>query len=127
MLNAVQGLGIDIVEIERFKKAMEKHPRIIDRLFTKTEQAYCLDRKKPYLHFAVRFAAKEAVLKSLETGRNGIGWKDVEVHRQNNGAPEVKLHNSAVDVTSAKGVQQIVLSLSFSHTNAVAAAIAVGG
>ncbi len=123
----VQGLGIDIVEIERFKKAMDRHPRIIDRLFTKTEKDYCMNRKKPHLHFAVRFAAKEAVLKSIKTGRNGVGWKDVEIQRQDSGVPEIKLHNKAIEIKESENIKKIIVSLSFSHGSAIAAAIAVGG
>lgn len=121
----ITGLGVDIVEINRFKSAMDKHPKIVDRLFTEAEKNYCLGRKKPYLHFAVRFAAKEAILKSLETGRRGIGWKDVEVKRTISGAPEVILHEKALNLTSEKGISKVMVSLSFSHTNAVATAVAL--
>ena len=120
------GIGIDVVEINRFRAAMQRHPRMLDRLFTKAEQKYCLGRKKSYLHFAVRFAAKEAILKSLGTGRSGIGWKDVEVKRASTGAPEVILHEKAVNITSKKGISKVMVSLAFSHTNAVATAVAVG-
>lgn len=122
----ISGLGVDIVEIERFKKAMEKHPRLVDRVFTQEEKNYCLSKKKPYLHFAVRFAAKEAVLKSIETGRKGVGWRDVEVKRAISGAPSVCLHNNAIKIKEDKGIAKIVLSLSFSRENAVATAIAIG-
>ncbi len=122
----INNIGIDIVEIERFKQALQKHPRMVDRLFTAKEKEYCLSRKKPYLHFAVRFAAKEAVLKALETGRSGIGWKDVEVLRNEAGAPEITLHNNAITVTSKKGINKVFVSLSFSHTNAIASAVSQG-
>lgn len=122
----VKGIGIDLVEIDRFRMALEKHPKIVDRLFTEAEQEYCLGRKKPYLHFAVRFAAKEAVLKSLQTGRSRIGWKDVEVNRKPSGAPEVLLHNNALNILKEKAISEVLISLSFSHTNAIASAFAKG-
>jgi len=123
--SSVAGLGVDIVEIERFKSAMERHPGLINRVFTRKEQDYCFSRKIPYRHFAVRFASKEAVLKALRTGRSGIGWKDVEVTRTESGSPQIELYNSALDLVKAEGIIQILVSLSFSHNNAVAAAVAV--
>lgn len=122
---AVAGLGVDIVEIERFKKAMERHPGLVNRLFNDNEKTYCFSRKRPHLHFAARFATKEAVLKALGTGRRGIGWKDVEVIRTQNGTPQIKLYNGAIDLTESAGIAKILVSISFSHNSAVAMAIAV--
>ena len=72
----IKGTGIDIVEIDRFKKAIEKRPNLVERLFTESEINYCSARNKPYFHYAVRFAAKEAVSKCLGVGISNIKWKD---------------------------------------------------
>jgi holo-[acyl-carrier protein] synthase len=125
MMGAVAGIGVDIVEIERFKNTLQKHPRVLNRLFTPKEQQYCLSRKISYRHFAVRFATKEAVLKAFGTGRRGVGWKDVEVVRMESGSPQIELHNSALDLINAKGIKEVKVSLSFSHNSAIAMAVAV--
>lgn len=123
----INNIGIDIVEIERFKNAIKKHPGMIKRLFTETEISYCQGRPKPYLHFAVRFAAKEAILKTFETGRSGVGWKDVEVTKTESGSPKVNLYNNAITVCEKKNIDKVLISLSFSHTNAIASAVALRG
>lgn len=123
----IGGLGVDIVEIERFRGAMERHPGLINRVFNSNEQSYCFSRKRPHFHFAARFATKEAVLKALGTGRRGVGWKDVEVERTEKGSPQIKLHNNASELTDVLGIKKVMVSLSFSHNSAVAMAIAVRG
>lgn len=120
----IKGTGIDIIEIDRFKSAMERRPRILERVFTKAERKYCLERNKPHLHFAVRFAAKEAVAKSLGVGFRNIKWKDIEILKMSSGKPSVILHNEAKNISEELGISLIDVSLSFSKTNAVANAIA---
>ena len=123
----IKGTGIDIVEIERFKTAIEKHPRLLSRVFTDSERAYCLKRNKPHLHFAVRFAAKEAVAKSLGIGFRNIKWQDIEIVKMSSGKPKVVLNNKARDIANKMNIGVIDVSLSFSHTNAIANAIALNG
>ncbi len=125
MKSSIAGMGVDIVEIERFKNAMNRHPGLIHRVFTEKEKSYCLSRKKPSRHFAVRFANKEAVLKALKTGRRGIGWRDVEVTKTQSGSPKIELMNSAKDLINSEDIKEILVSLSFTHNSAVATAIAV--
>jgi len=122
----ITGLGVDIVEIDRMRTALERHPRIRERLFSADERAYCDKRNKPEIHYAMRFAAKEAVLKALGTGfSEGIRFTDVEVLRDDRGRPKPRLSGRAEEVAAAAGVVEMHLSLSFTHTNAVASAVAI--
>lgn len=121
----VCGLGVDIVEISRMRDALRRRPRIKERVFSEDERAYCEGRKKPEVHYAMRFAAKEAVLKALGTGFSGMRFRDVEVIRDERGRPSVRLAGKAADVAAAAGVLEVHLSLSFTRDNAVASAVAI--
>lgn len=122
----ISGLGVDIVEIERMRRALERRPRMRERLFSEEERAYCESRSRPEIHYAMRFAAKEAVLKALGMGfSNGIRFTDVEVLRDDRGRPVPRLSGRAAEIADAAGVVEMHLSLSFTHMNAVASAVAV--
>jgi len=117
----IKGLGIDIVEIERIKKAIDRHgQRFLDKLFTEKEQDYCLSHIHSAVRFAVRFAAKEAVAKALGTGFRGIGFKDIEVSNDATGKPSIVL---SLKVEALYQSPQIVISLSHSKDYATACAI----
>lgn len=121
----ILGTGVDIVEITRFRKVLERtKDRFLQRVFTPEEQAFCLAHHDPAPHLAVRFAAKEAVFKALGTGwAKGVTWLDVEVQRRNQEAPVILLHGEAERLSSTKGVRAIHLSLSHTDNWAVATAI----
>jgi holo-[acyl-carrier protein] synthase len=121
----IVGLGVDIVEIERMRVALERHPRMKERCFSAEERAYCDKRSRPTVHYALRFAAKEAVLKALGTGFSGMRFTDVEVARDQRGRPTPVLHGRAAEVAESLGVVEMMLSLSFTHENAVASAVAM--
>lgn len=121
----IRGLGVDIVEIDRMKAALDRRPSMRERLFSEAERAYCDKRKKPEIHYAMRFAAKEAVLKALGTGFSGMRFKDVEVMRDESGRPVPVLYGRAAEVAAERGVVELHLSLSFTHTTAVASAVAM--
>lgn len=121
----VKGIGVDLVEIERVKKAI-KNTAFIKRIFTEEEQKYCLSKARPYLHFAVRFAAKEAVMKALGTGFRGIKWRDLEISRDSLGKPLVRLKGEAALKAKEKKIKEALISLSFSGKNAIASAVALG-
>lgn len=125
---SVLGIGVDIVEIERFAAAMERSGQpLIDRLFLPAEQAYCSPQREPARCYAARFAAKEAVAKALGTGIGAqIGWRDIEVRRKESGAPFIVLHGTGADTAQRLGVSGILLSLSHSERYAVANAVATG-
>ncbi len=83
----VRGIGVDAVDVVRFRHVMERRPGIVDRLFTDTERAYAERSRDPGPRLAARFAAKEAVLKALGVGVGAAGFRDVEVVRGDNGEP----------------------------------------
>jgi holo-[acyl-carrier protein] synthase len=121
----IKGLGVDIVEIDRMRAALKRHPRMKERIFSAEERAYCDKRNKPEVHYALRFAAKEAVLKALGTGFTGMSFQDVEVVRDAGGRPSPRLHGRAAEVAEEIGVVEMHLSLSYTHTTAVASAVAI--
>lgn len=120
------GLGVDIVEIARMKAILQRTPSFRTRVFSEEERAYCDKTAQPAIHYATRFAAKEAVLKALGTGfSQGIGVRDIEVRRNAKGRPTVHLSGRAKEVAAELGVREIPLSLSYTHTDAVACAMAI--
>ena len=123
----IQGLGVDIVEIDRMMLALQRHPRLKERCFSEAERAYCDARSRPAVHYALRFAAKEAVLKALGTGFSGMRFRDVEVSRDDSGRPTPLLHGRAAEVAAAAGIVELHLSLSYTHSTAVASAVAIAG
>lgn len=123
------GIGIDVVEVERIASAIERHGEpFVARLFTTAERAYCELQHKPALHYAARFAAKEAVSKALGTGIGGqAGWLDLEITRDPAGAPKLTLQGSAADFAKQNGITEIQISLSHAREYAAANAIAIAG
>ena len=120
------GLGVDIVEIERMQKILERTQSFAAKTFSEAERAYCDKMANPATHYATRFAAKEAVVKALGTGfSNGIWVRDIEVVRDSKGKPSVVLHGRAKEVAAELGVREISISLSHTHTEAVACAMAI--
>lgn len=121
------GLGVDIVEIERMRRILERTPSFARKVFTEAEQAYCNAKTLPAMHYAARFAAKEAVCKALGTGIlvDGMRMQDVEVVRDSRGKPAVKLHGTTAEIAREQGVLDIPLSLTYTHSVAVANAVAI--
>ena len=122
----IRGLGVDIVEIERIKKALLKYERFERRIFTQDERKYCQSKQDPALHYAARFAAKEAVSKALGSGKVGMKWTDIEVKRDSRGKPFITLSGGAAKQAQENGICDVEVSLSFNKSNAVASAIAIG-
>lgn len=117
------GIGTDLVELDRFRLALERTPRIVDRLFSDAEQAYAERRRDPTERYAARFAAKEAVMKAMGVGLWQFPLRDIEVVRAESGQPSVALHGKAATIALDRGVTEWRLTLT--HTNTVAQAIAV--
>ena len=119
---SLQGIGVDIVEIARIEQAIARQGKpFIDRVFRASEQAYCDQHRQPSRSYAARFAAKEAVAKAFGTGIGAsVSWLDIEVCRTEVGAPFIVLHGNAAETAAARGVTQILLSLSHSEHYAVA-------
>ena len=125
-LNGQVGLGIDLVDIARMKRILERTNSFAEKVFSEQERAYCDARANPEAHYATRFAAKEAVVKALGTGfSRGITVRDIEVVRNAKGAPRVVLHGRAAEIAREQGVQSLPISLSFTHDEAVACAMAI--
>jgi holo-[acyl-carrier protein] synthase len=122
----ILGLGIDLVDIERVERLLErKGNRALARLFTAGEAAYAGRRPQPARHLAARFAAKEAAFKALagnELART-IGWRDIEVVTHGDGRPDLLLHGAAASRAAEIGVRRAHLSLT--HSDATAAAVVV--
>lgn len=121
----IHGIGIDVVEVERIATAIARHGEsFLSRLFTAAERDYCTAQANPALHFAARFAAKEAASKALGTGIGGhAAWTELEVTRDANGAPKLVLHGAAATFADAHGITEVQISLS--HANEYAAANAL--
>jgi holo-[acyl-carrier protein] synthase len=119
----VIGIGTDLVEVERFRAVMARTPTIVQRVFTADEQAYAEKKRDPTERYAVRWAAKEAVMKALGVGIGEVDLKEIEVVRAESGAPSVALHGRAAAVADSRGVTTWQLSLT--HTDSAAHAIAV--
>lgn len=121
----IAGIGIDMVNIPRFRELMERRgDAALRRFFTEAEVERCRSSKSPPESFAARFAAKEAFFKALGTGW-GLGgrWTDVEVVSAPSGAPGLRLSGRAADAAAERGVGAIHLSLT--HTDDTAAAFVV--
>ena len=112
-------VGIDLLEIERLERALERTPRLAERLFTDSERAYAASRGRPGQHLAARFCAKEAVAKAL--GIESWNFHEVEVIGTG-GPPRIRLSGSAAARAAELGVQ---IEVSLTHTGREAAAVAV--
>jgi holo-[acyl-carrier protein] synthase len=112
------GVGIDLLEIERMERALERHPRLAERVFTSAEREYAAARARPGRHPAARFAAKEAVVKALGLS-GGFGFREIEVVAGE--PPTVRLSGRAAE--AADGLR-VDISLTHSRDNAAAVAVA---
>jgi holo-[acyl-carrier protein] synthase len=117
----VIGLGVDLVEVDRMRTALHRTPTLAARLFTDGERAYATAAADPSQRFAVRFAAKEAVMKALGVGLGAVDWHDVEVVRTDSGAPELRLRGRAAELADARGITRWQVSLT--HTASMAEAV----
>lgn len=117
----IRNVGVDLVDVARFTLALERHPRLADRLFTNGERHDAKDRPE---RLAARFAAKEAVLKTFRVGIGATPWHSIEVTTDDAGAPSILLHAPALALARAAGVD--ALHLSMTHTRVTAAAFVTG-
>ena len=117
-------LGTDVVMVARFRFALQRTPTIRERLFTTTELAYADSQADPAVVLAARFAAKEAVMKAMQSGIGSVKFKDIEIRRHATGAPQVALSDSALARQETLGIASWLVSLS--HTDEVALAVAIG-
>jgi holo-[acyl-carrier protein] synthase len=124
----ILGIGTDIIECPRIGRMIEQHGELfLRRVYTEREIRYCQARKHAIEHFAGRWAAKEAILKSIGTGwSKGICWTDMEVRNEAGGRPRVLVRGGAKDVAIHRGIGDILISISHCRTYATAYALAVG-
>ena len=119
----VIGVGIDVIQNERIRQSLEKFgTRFINRIYTEIETGYCNNCADPGIHFAARFAAKEAAFKALGTGwAAGVKWKDIEVQRLASGKPELHLYGEALAHAKSLGATRYHLYLT--HDQLVSCAV----
>lgn len=124
----VLGIGIDVVEVERIESSMaEFGERFAEKIFTASERIYCESQRRPGLHFAARFAAKEAVAKAFGTGiGKDLGWLDMEIVRKESGEPELKLDGAGKRYAETRGIAEVKISLTHAKHYAAANAVALG-
>jgi holo-[acyl-carrier protein] synthase len=121
----IVSIGIDIIEVARIREVLLRTPRFRERVFTAAERSYCDGRGAVAAqHYAARFAAKEAMLKALQTGwRGGISWQDVEIASRESGAPYLVLRGVVKELFNASGATVAHLSLSHTSEHAIAEAV----
>ncbi len=122
----IHGTGVDLIEISRIKNSIQKYSgKFEERVFTSKEIDYCRSKADPFKHFAARFAAKEAVLKSLGTGMaQGIAWKDMEILNRESGQPVLNLTGRGRHIFDALNLKDIHISITHDKSYALAQAIA---
>ena len=121
----ILGIGTDIIEVKRVRDVIERHgDRFINRLFTSIEIEYCSARKNAALHYAGRFAAKEAAFKAMGRGWGGdISWKEIEVWNEPSGAPHLNFYGKALDLIAEKKMARAYVSIT--HIEEFATAVVV--
>lgn len=124
----IYGIGIDVIEVGRIEEAVaEFGERFLERIFTGAEREYCSGKKRPELHYAARWAAKEAVSKAFGTGIGAeVAWTDIEVLHGKNGAPNLRLHGAGAAFAKREGIREVKISLTHAKCYAAANAVALG-
>ena len=121
----ITGIGIDVIQNDRIRNSIERFgDRFLKRIYTEGEMEYCKKCAQPGIHYAARFAAKEAAFKALGTGwAEGVKWKDVEVVRLASGQPELHLHGEALAHATSAGAKRFFVSLT--HDQLVSCAVVI--
>ena len=121
----ITGIGIDVVQNDRIRDSIQRFgDRFLNRIYTQGEIDYCKKCSQPEIHYAARFAAKEAAFKALGTGwAAGVTWKDVEIERLPSGKPELHLHGEALAHATSAGATRFYVSLT--HDQLVSCAVVV--
>jgi holo-[acyl-carrier protein] synthase len=115
-------VGVDLIEIDRIRRALERYPRFRERCFTETERAYCDSRSNPAQSYAGRFAGKEAVGKALGFGvARAFAWREIEIA----GRPKPSVRLSGRSAAWAERVGAVHIDLSMTHSRELATAVAI--
>jgi holo-[acyl-carrier protein] synthase len=124
----VIGVGVDLVDLERIARLLaNRGDQAMQRFFTDDERAYLATRPEATGHAAARIAAKEAVYKALQSlpGARGVGWREIEVTRNGDGRPAIRLHGLAAELAARNG--GLIVQISLTHSATAAGAVAVIG
>ena len=123
---AIVGHGVDVVEIGRIREMIQRHgEHFLQRCFTAGEADYCREHHDATIHFAGRFAAKEAIVKALGTGFRGrIAWTDMEILPDSKGKPVLRLAGHTATLSERAGITAWHISISHTAHTAFASAIA---
>jgi holo-[acyl-carrier protein] synthase len=121
----ITGIGIDVVQNDRIRDSIQRFgDRFLNRIYTEGEIEYCKKCAQPEIHYAARFAAKEAAFKALGTGwAAGVKWKDIEVERLPSGKPELHMHGEALAHATSSGAKSFYVSLT--HDQLVSCAVVI--
>lgn len=117
----IKGIGIDLIEIHRIEKSMEQNGKFIEKIFTREEISYCRSKHRKEIHYAARFAAKEAFFKALGTGwRYGMKWQEIAIANDSLGKPRIRISGKVREYCQQHNLQSIHLSISHTRTHALA-------
>ena len=119
----ILGLGVDLADIDRVGRVLEKYPRFAERCFTEHEREYAFRFGRPERRLAARFAGKEAVMKSMGTGWRRIRWKDIEI--TGGGKPTVRMSGNAARRAEMLGITEVLITITHTDTSALVMAVAV--
>jgi holo-[acyl-carrier protein] synthase len=122
---SVLGVGIDLVDVDRFRVSLQRTPSVRERMFTEGERSYAETANDPAERYAARFAAKEAVMKAMGVGLGAFGFHDVEVLRDDGGRPSLRIVGAAELLAVERGVQAWQISLTHTATSAGAIVVAL--
>lgn len=123
MANVIIGIGIDAVDVERFRRSLQRTPSMHQRLFTASELEYVAPKTDPVPSLAARFASREAVMKAMGLGLGAFGFHDVWVDRRDSGEPMLNVTGRAAELANERGID--TWHLSITHTDQVAIAYVV--
>jgi holo-[acyl-carrier protein] synthase len=121
---SVVGLGVDVVDMDRFRTVLARRPRLAERVFTEGERRYAFSKADPVPRLAARFAAKEATMKALGVGLGAFRFADAEVVRAPSGEPSIRLGGRAVELAGKRGATRLMLTMTHSDLIAVAFVVA---
>ena len=122
----IVGIGIDLIEVRRIREAVEKYgDRFLKRIYTAVEMEYCSSKKNAAIHYAGRFAAKEAAFKAIERGWGGgeVSWTEIEVFNEPSGAPRLNFYGKALDLIRQKNVVHSYVTISHIEEHATAVVV----
>lgn len=120
----IKGIGVDVVDIQRFRTSLSRTPTMRRRLFTTEELDYVAPKADPVPSLAARFAAREAVMKAMGLGLGAFGFHEVWVWRADSGVPSLSITGRALELAVDRGITHWHLSLTHSDTIAIAYVVA---